>query len=295
MPALTPPRLPLTGGCQCGAVRYSVAGLPIVFYICHCTECQKQSSSAFGESFRVRREDLTATGTLASFERPSASGPLTGEFCPNCGTRLFHARGKYAETLNIKAGSLDDTSWLHPAGHIWTKSKQPWVVLPENALTYDRQPEDDDAALIAKWQEMLSPSGSGEVADAALTLRKQYHFRPSPNGYYAWDVHRLIELSKDLPVVSIDPKDIAELNESYWFDGQQANPSCLDLLEHMRLVQQTDFQHPIILCADGRVMDGMHRVVRAVLENRDTIEAVRFATTPKPDYTDVQADDLPYD
>lgn len=295
MPTLSPPRLPLTGGCQCGAVRYSLNSLPVVFYACHCTECQKQSSSAFGESFRVRRKDLTVTGTLATFERPSASGPLTGEFCTQCGTRLFHRRGKYSETLNIKAGSLDDASWLHPAGHIWTKSKQPWVILPEDALTYDRQPEDNDAALIAKWQEMLSPKGAGDATGEQRPLRKQYHFRPSPNGYYAWDVHRLIELAKDLPIISIDTEDISELTESYWFGGENANPTCMDLLEHVRLIEQTDLRFPIILCADGRMMDGMHRVVRAVLENRKRIDAVRFPATPDPDYVDVQASDLPYD
>jgi len=154
---ITVPPLPLTGGCQCSAIRYSLNGMPVVFYICHCTECQKQSSSAFGESFRVRTIDLTVTGTVESYVRYGSSGnKVLCEFCPHCGSRLFHRREKYTETLNIKAGTLDDTSWLKPAGHIWTKSKQPWMVFSEDALVYTQQPEDQDAALIARWREMTS-------------------------------------------------------------------------------------------------------------------------------------------
>jgi hypothetical protein len=283
------PRFPVSGGCQCGAVRYTLHAPPVVFYVCHCTQCQTQSSSGFGESLRVRRNDLTITGELAQHQRLSARGGVVGDFCPKCGTRLFHRRGKYAETLNIKAGTLDDTRWLRPAGHIWTSSRQPWVKIGADELSYARQPEDEYAALIARWQDMVSPAGE------APRLRRQYHFRPSANGYYAWDVHRLIDLARDLPTVSIDPNAMAELNESYWFGGANANPTCLDLIAHMRLIEQTDFVHPIILCAQGRVMDGMHRVVRAVLENRRTIDAVRFEVTPAPDHVDVEASDLPYD
>lgn len=154
---LTLPPAPLTGGCQCGSVRYALSGIPVVFYICHCTDCQKQSSSAFGQSFRVRSGELSISGTLSTFERPAGNGRAVAcDFCAECGTRLFHRRAKYADTVNIKAGTLDDTSWLIPAGHIWVQSKQPWVKLPHDALIYDRQPDDGDAALITRWQEMLT-------------------------------------------------------------------------------------------------------------------------------------------
>lgn len=286
------PRFPVGGGCQCGAVRYTLNAPPVVFYICHCTECQTQSSSAFGESMRVRTADLKITGTLDQHERGSAGGGVVGDFCPKCGTRLFHRQRDHDDMLNIKAGTLDDTSWLRPAGHIWTHSKQPWVTIDANELAYDRQPEDDYAALIARWNDMIAPD---DGAAKPQKLRRQYHFRPSDKGYYAWDVHRLIALARDLPVLSIDPEDIAELNESYWFGGDNANPTGRDLLVHLRLIDQSDFDHPIILCPEGRLMDGMHRVIKAVLENRKTIKAVRFETMPAPDHVDVQADDLSYE
>jgi hypothetical protein len=289
------PAFPITGGCQCGAVHYALNAPPLVFYICHCSECQKQSSSSFGESLRVRRSDLTITGDLAHYERSSPGGSVVGDFCAECGTRLFHHRDRYSSTLNIKAGTLDDTSWLRPAGHIWTQSRQPWVKIGRDELAYDRQPKDKDAALIARWTEMLAPAPDEPASAAAPTVRRQYHFRPSTRGYYAWDVRRLIDLAGNLPIIEIDPEAIAELDESFWFGGENANPTCRDLLAHMRLVEQADVAHPIILCADGRVMDGMHRVVRAIFENRKAIKAVRFDTTPEPDYVDVEARDLSYD
>ena len=149
------PELPLTGGCQCGAVRYELNAAPVVFYICHCLECQKQSSSAFGESVRVNIADLIIEGEVKTYQRNSSSGNiLECDFCPNCGTRLFHRRQSYTTTLNIKGGTFDDTSWLKPAGHIWTSSKQTWVKIPEDALTYEKQPDNYDE-LIKRWGERL--------------------------------------------------------------------------------------------------------------------------------------------
>ena len=149
------PSFPQSGGCQCGSVQYQLNAQPIVLYICHCTSCQKQSSSAFGQSLRVNRADLEISGQTKSVEKTAASGGImTYEFCPDCGTRLFHSRTNYRDTLNIKAGSLDHTKWLVPAGHIWVRSKQPWVILPEDALTYETQPENYDA-LAKKWRRIM--------------------------------------------------------------------------------------------------------------------------------------------
>lgn len=148
------PAFPVSGGCQCGAVRYRLNAAPLTFYLCHCTECQKQSSSAFGESLRVNAGDMEARGVLKSFTRPAGSGSdLECQFCPCCGTRLFHRRRDYGAQLNIKAGSLDETGWLEPAGHIWTGSKQPHVIIPSGVLRYEGQPGSYDA-LAARWQEM---------------------------------------------------------------------------------------------------------------------------------------------
>ncbi len=125
-------------------------------------------------------------------------------------------------------------------------------------------------------------------------MRKQYHFQPSERGLLAWDVDRLVRLARDLPRIRIDPAAVRELDEVHWFDGEEERPTCRKLLLHMRLVEQADLAHPIILGADGRVMDGMHRVVKALLEERTEIEAVRFERDPEPDHVGRGPRDLPY-
>ncbi len=127
-------------------------------------------------------------------------------------------------------------------------------------------------------------------------MRKQYHFRPSKNGLYAWDVHKLIELSKNIEPKNIPLSLIIELNENYWFGGKGDTPICLAIAEHCKLIQETDLKFPIILSSNGRVMDGMHRVCKAFIESRKTIKAIQFSKDPEPDYTDVKhPDDLPYE
>lgn len=124
-------------------------------------------------------------------------------------------------------------------------------------------------------------------------MRRQYHFRPSSNGYFAWDVHRLVELASCLPVRLIDIDEIDELDQSYWFDPGGA-PTCRAIAEHFKLMQAADLSHPIILCAEGRVMDGMHRVTRALVEGHSRIRCVQFSATPSPDFRNVRPEDLPY-
>ena len=125
-------------------------------------------------------------------------------------------------------------------------------------------------------------------------MRKQYHFRPSPAGLLAWDVDRLIVLAQGLAVQQLALADIAELDENYWFAEVTSVPSARALVEHMQLVQQCDLRWPIIVCPDGRVMDGMHRVCRALLQAQTRIAAVQLPQLPEPDFIGVMPDDLPY-
>jgi hypothetical protein len=124
-------------------------------------------------------------------------------------------------------------------------------------------------------------------------MRKQYYFRPSPRGLLAWDVDRLVRLSRDLPVRAVPLSEIRELDHAV-FDGDEAS-TWRSFAAHVRLVHETDLRYPIIRAADGAVMDGMHRVTKAVVEGRDTIDAVQFVVDPAPDYVDCQPDELPYD
>ena len=125
-------------------------------------------------------------------------------------------------------------------------------------------------------------------------MRKQYHFWPGETGLDAWDVHRLIELSRDLPITEIDVSTISEVDTAYWFDDRKP-PTVRRIVEHLHLIADVDTSHPIILGHDGRVMDGMHRVARAMLEGRTAIPAVRFEYIPEPDYRNCRPSELPYD
>ncbi|MDY8109365.1 GFA family protein [Fulvimarina sp. 2208YS6-2-32] len=153
---VTLPDLPLTGGCSCGKVRYAIGGVPQAFYLCHCTECQRHTSSAFGMSLRVDPATVTVTGEMKTISRTSDSGATRyGDFCPECGVRIQHRSKDDPGRLNIKAGTLDDTAWLIPAGHIWVSSKQAYVVIGEDELAYPQQPEDKAEAIKARWRAML--------------------------------------------------------------------------------------------------------------------------------------------
>jgi hypothetical protein len=124
-------------------------------------------------------------------------------------------------------------------------------------------------------------------------MRKQYHFWPGERGLDAWDVERLISIAGSLPVEVVEVADIREIDSEYWFDDWQ-RPTVRKVVEHIRLVLRVDPSYPIILGPDGRVMDGMHRVARALLEGQPTIAAVRLPVIPDPDHKDCHPDELPY-
>jgi hypothetical protein len=132
----------MTGGCQCGEVRFEVQGRPVDLYVCHCRECQKQSSSAFGISLMVRSVDLVLlAGTPKVWTRPATlAGSLDCAFCPNCGSRLWHGNSEQEEVVSIKGGTLDRPPDLTHAKHVWTSRKLPGVVIPDHAETHLAEP-----------------------------------------------------------------------------------------------------------------------------------------------------------
>ncbi len=128
-------------------------------------------------------------------------------------------------------------------------------------------------------------------------MRKQYHlWRPETgDGVDAWDVDRLIDLSAHLPVHDVAIDSIDDVDSVYWFDQEGNRPTVRAIVEHVRLVNEVDTSYPIILSPDGRVMDGMHRIARAILEGRRTIRAVRLTELPAPDHRNCNPSELSYD
>jgi hypothetical protein len=128
-----------------------------------------------------------------------------------------------------------------------------------------------------------------------MELRKQYYFQQSKQGLLAWDFHKLIAKASELEVKAVALNEISEIDECYWYDLGGAVPTCRNIIEHMELILQADLRYPIILSSNGRVMDGMHRVCKAMLENKEHIRAVQFEEIVQPDFIGIAAEDLPYD
>ena len=147
-------KLPLQGGCQCGAIRFEVSENPLTLYACHCTSCQQQTSSAFGLSMLVPRDGFTyLQGEVAVFEIPTTGkSKKLGHFCGDCGTRIAHdTAGRPA--LSLKAGTLDERAKLEPVGHIWVKSAQGWMIFDRDALIYEAAPDDGYFALMQRYAD----------------------------------------------------------------------------------------------------------------------------------------------
>jgi hypothetical protein len=123
-------------------VRYELTHPPHAIYVCHCRECQKQSSSAFGISVMTRSAAVRLlAGRLKHWTRPTDSGgSLTCFFCPDCGSRVWHGDREREDEISIKGGSLDEPVDLTDAIHIWTSRKLNGVVIPTGNRQYPEEP-----------------------------------------------------------------------------------------------------------------------------------------------------------
>lgn len=144
----------LTGGCLCGKVRYSVKQtMRFRSYACHCTDCQRRSGSAFGIQQSVLSADLTVEGEILRGEHVQPSGAVAGIYaCKACLTRVYTDNNVRPGIANLRAGTLDNNSSLVPAAHLWAQSKQPWVVIPQDAVVMETQPAD-----VAGWMAIFRP------------------------------------------------------------------------------------------------------------------------------------------
>lgn len=140
-----------TGGCHCGAVRYEITGSLLMVYNCHCTNCQKISSSAFCIAVTIMREGFSiVSGEPKRIDWASDVGTQRyGLLCGDCGTRICHGMTPETSVLSLRGGTLDDTSSLAPVADIWTDSAQKWFEFSGSRLSYPRQPEQYDDILAA--------------------------------------------------------------------------------------------------------------------------------------------------
>jgi hypothetical protein len=135
---------PLTGRCLCGAVTYSADADPVIQAVCHCTDCQRQTGNPYSAIIAVPREAFTVQGeTLRTFTTIGSDhgGETERSFCSRCGSPVFSQAAVAPQLTFIKAGSLDDASWVTPMAEAWTSSAQPWTPPFEGTARLERGPE----------------------------------------------------------------------------------------------------------------------------------------------------------
>lgn len=126
-------------------------------------------------------------------------------------------------------------------------------------------------------------------------MRPQYHLRNSERGLLAWDVRKLIARTLTLHPQEIPLSGIREIDERFWYDSEGDSPTCRSVAEHAKLIDAADLSYPIIIDSEGRVVDGMHRVCKALNWGLETIAAYQLTELPEPDFVGVSPQDLPYE
>ncbi|MGN6453970.1 MAG: GFA family protein [Steroidobacteraceae bacterium] len=131
----------INGSCLCGQIRYSAKVEPAFVAVCHCKNCQKQAGTAFSVLVAVPKSSLSIQGRLKTFQDVGDSGQaVLRNFCPDCGSPITSDVAVMPELVFIKAGTLEDTSWLDPKMHVYCDSAQRWTPLPEGSQTFAKMP-----------------------------------------------------------------------------------------------------------------------------------------------------------
>lgn len=120
--------LPITGGCYCGAVRYTASAPPLGARSCWCGFCQSIGAGSATVNVFFPVSAVTITGPLQTFERTADSGnTLTNGFCPTCGTQVMGFAAVRPGAILLRAGTLDDPGLIAPQATIWTSAAPHWA------------------------------------------------------------------------------------------------------------------------------------------------------------------------
>jgi len=137
---------PLSGGCDCRAIRYRMETRPLFVHCCHCRWCQRESGASFALNAMIEADRVTLLGgepELVDTPSESGRGQLIAR-CPKCRVAVWsHYAGAGRAVCFVRVGTLDQPDCLPPDIHIFTASKQPWVALPAGVPAvpayYDRK------------------------------------------------------------------------------------------------------------------------------------------------------------
>ena len=133
--------LPYTGGCACGALRYSIAGEPIVSNDCQCRDCQRESGAGHGSHMTFARSGVTVTGDVSTWDMVGDSGNVkTRAFCPVCGAPVYMTFAAMPDLFTIRAASLDDPGRYRPQMVFYAIRGYAWDHLDPDLPKFERMP-----------------------------------------------------------------------------------------------------------------------------------------------------------
>ena len=152
----------LDGGCACGAIRYRLTSSPLIVHACHCRDCQRLSGGPFAINIWIEGR-FVEPGPVAPRLAGGTGKPHDVFFCEGCGTTLW---SRYhivpGDCLFVRAGTLDNPKAVEPDVHIHTRSKLPWLTLPEGVPVFETGYKIDEV-WPAESKERLRRNRAGEV------------------------------------------------------------------------------------------------------------------------------------
>lgn len=137
---MSTPQLPITGGCLCGAVRYTVSAEPLAVRTCWCRLCQYLGSGSATVNAIFPADAVSISGALASFDGVADSGcHMARGFCSRCGTQVTSTAAERPHLIVLRVGTLDDPNRVHPTDIIWTSAAPDWAALDPDIRQHPAQ------------------------------------------------------------------------------------------------------------------------------------------------------------
>ena len=129
---------PLEGGCQCGAVRYRVTGIPMMAALCHCSMCRRASAAPAVAWAMFSEREVEFIAERPAFHASSAEAKR--HFCARCGTQIAFTASFLPKLVDITIGSLDDPSQIAPTFHYWDSRRIPWLKIADGLPRHAKLP-----------------------------------------------------------------------------------------------------------------------------------------------------------
>lgn len=129
------------GGCLCGSVRYRVKGQPARVSVCHCTDCQRRTGSAFAVVAHFNDENVEMTGGPLSFHEYRSNEShrwIRLQFCPRCGSTVTLTAEQSPGVRTVSGGTFDNPGWFTIERHVWTRSAVRWMAYPPGIATFEK-------------------------------------------------------------------------------------------------------------------------------------------------------------